>query len=372
MRRSTFLAIVLFSLTGPLSGQAPAPSVSTAWQRAQHLRHGINTSEWFAQSKDYSPQRLQSYTTLDDIAKIRQMGFDHVRLSLDPDIFDCPTAWKQCERLQVLDQVIAKALSLDLAVILDVHPGGQYKRGLSTGDNVVEQLAILWAHIAAYYGKLDPTRIFFEVLNEPELTDVFRWAGVEQRLVAEIRRNAPQHTILVAGANYSDIPDLVRLPQFADNNLILVFHYYEPHIFTHQGASWGEPYWNTLRQVPFPGSTGLLSDVIAGQADDYARWRLTQYGLDHWDRQHVEGEIRFAAEWAKQRNAPLLCDEFGVYRYYVSAADRQRWLATVRSVLEQNNIGWTMWDYQGGFGVVSKDTGSTVEDDGVLKALGLK
>ena len=51
--------------------------------------------------------------------------------------------------------------------------------------------------------------------------------------------------------------------------------------------------------------------------------------------------------------------------------DRQRWLATVRRVLEGNKIGWTMWDYQGGFGVVSKDSGSTVRDEGVLKALGL-
>jgi len=372
MSRSTLIVIAFLSITASSYGQASAPSASIAWLRAHYLRHGINASEWFAQSKDYSPQRLHAYTTLDDIAMIRQMGFDHVRLSIDPVIFDCPTTWEQCERVQILDQVIAKTLSLDLAVILAIHPSGQYKKGLATSDTAVGQLAILWGRIAAYYAKLDPDRVFYEVLNEPELSDVFRWTGIEQRLVEEIRRNAPRHTILVAGANYSDIPDLVRLPQLADGNLVFVFHYYEPHIFTHQGASWGEAYWNALRHVPFPGSTDSLNDAIAGQTDDYARWRLTQYGLDHWDQQHVEGEIRFAAEWAKQRNVPLICDEFGVYRYFVSADDRQRWLATVRAVLEENKIGWTMWDYQGGFGVVSKDTGSTVEDEGVLKALGLR
>jgi aryl-phospho-beta-D-glucosidase BglC (GH1 family) len=348
-----------------------AQPAGTAWERARHLRHGINASEWFAQSKDYSPQRLGSYTTLDDIAKIRQMGFDHVRLSIDPVIFDCPTAWEQCERVQILDQVIRKALTLELAVILDMHPGAQYKNGLAASDNAVEQFAILWGRIAAYYATLDAEHIFFEALNEPELGDVFRWAGIEQRVVAEIRRNAPQHTILVAGANYSDIPDLVRLPQFADGNLIFVFHYYEPHIFTHQGASWGEAYWNTLRQVPFPAAADPLNDATRKQTDDYARWKLMQYGLDHWDLQRIDGEIRFAAQWARQRNVPLICDEFGVYRYFARPEDRERWLGTVRSILEQNRIGWTMWDYQGGFGVVSKDTGSTVEDEGVLKALGL-
>jgi len=43
----------------------------------------------------------------------------------------------------------------------------------------------------------------------------------------------------------------------------------------------------------------------------------------------------------------------------------------VRTALEQNGIGWTMWDYQGGFGVVTKKDGTTTQDDTVLRALGL-
>jgi hypothetical protein len=30
-----------------------------------------------------------------------------------------------------------------------------------------------------------------------------------------------------------------------------------------------------------------------------------------------------------------------------------------------------MWDYQGGFGVVTKKDGTTTQDDAVLRALGL-
>ncbi len=377
-----FAAVLLMTSTSALA-QTPASS-SPAWKRAEHLRHGINASEWFAQSHDYSVQRLRTYTTLDDIVRMKQMGFDHVRLSIDPAIFDCTATqagsntsataapnWQQCPTVQVLDEVIAKALSQDLAVLIDLHPSGEYKKQLAASDNKAEQFVFLWSRISAYYSRIDPERVFFEVMNEPEMADVYRWGGIEQRAVTEIRRNAPQHTVLVSGANYSDVGDLVRLPQFVDTNLIYVFHYYEPHIFTHQGASWGEPFWNTLRQVPFPAVDPMLGDAIARQTDEYARFRLTQFGLDHWDEQHVAGEIQFAADWAKARNVPLICDEFGVYRYFVKPEDRQRWLSTVRGVLEKNRIGWTMWDYQGGFGVVSKDTGTTVEDEGVLEALGL-
>src|SRR5215469_16509064 len=134
-----------------LSVALNAQSNSPAWKRAEHLKHGINASEWFAQSRDYSPQRLRTYTTLDDIARMKAMGFDHVRLSVDPAIFQCNGPWNQCETVQVLDEVVAKALSLDLAVILDIHPNGDYKHQLATSDASVQKFAQLWSRVASYY-----------------------------------------------------------------------------------------------------------------------------------------------------------------------------------------------------------------------------
>ena len=84
MRRFVLFACLVVSCS-VLQAQQTSP----AWSRVQHLQHGINASEWFAQSRDYSPQRLRSYTTLDDIERMHSMGFDHIRLSIDPAIFDC-------------------------------------------------------------------------------------------------------------------------------------------------------------------------------------------------------------------------------------------------------------------------------------------
>jgi endoglucanase len=362
---------VLFVIVLLASFSLNAQTVSPAWKRVEHLRHGINASEWLAQSSDYSPQRLRAFTTLDDIARMHAMGFDHVRLSIDPAVFRCQGPWEQCERVQIVDEVIAKALSLDLAVIVDVHPNDDYKRQLASSDSAVDKFAALWSQIALHYAKTDPERVFFEILNEPEV-GIYRWAGIQQSLVSAIRRDAPAHTIIVTCGEYSNADDLARMPQVADDNYIVNFHYYNPHIFTHQGASWGEGYWASLRQVPFPGTPELVAGAIANQTDEFARWKLTQYGLEHWDAQHVAGETQFAAEWAKRRNVPLTCNEFGVYRNYSNQQDRLRWIEAVRTALEQNKIGWTMWDYQGGFGVVTKNNGTTVEDEGVLKALGLR
>jgi len=49
------------------------------------------------------------------------------------------------------------------------------------------------------------------------------------------------------------------------------------------------------------------------------------------------------------------------------------WIHDVRTALEADSIGWTMWDYCGGFGVVWKEDGQpTKVDDNVVEAAGVE
>ncbi len=114
---------------------------------------------------------------------------------------------------------------------------------------------------------------------------------------------------------------------------------------------------------------GARSGVGPGWSD---RLQVIRYGHDHWDAARIESEMKQAAEWARRRGVPLVCNEFGVYREYADPADRAAWLHDVRTALERNGIGWAMWDYSGSFGVVTKKDGKTVADDEVLRALGMK
>jgi hypothetical protein len=68
----------------------------------------------------------------------------------------------------------------------------------------------------------------------------------------------------------------------------------------------------------------------------------------------------------------VTCNEFGVYRKVAPAADRAAWLRDMHTTLEKYNIGWTMWDYAGGFSVVNKRNGKATPDEVTVKALGLK
>jgi len=226
--------------------------------------------------------------------------------------------------------------------------------------------------VAQHYSSWDQDRVFFEILNEPEMRDAYRWYGVENKIAVAIRQAAPGNTIIAAGARWDDDDDMVFLEPLRDPNVIYVFHFYEPHIFTHQGATWGSYYWHWLKGLHYPSNPENATQVAAAVPEAAERMQVIRYGQDHWDASRVEAEINQAADWAKQRNVPLICNEFGVHRPYADPQDRARWITDVRTALEHHGVGWAMWDYSGNFGVVTKEDGKTTPDEITVKALGLK
>ena len=376
---SGLLAASAEAQTGHAGGSGSAYRAPLAFARAEKLKRGINASEWFAQVYDkrgYTPEHFQAWTTADDIALIKSMGFDHVRLSVNPQpMFSEREPNKiPAEYLASLDAAVKMILDHGLAVVIDLHPESDFKARLAKDkdDDFVERVADFWRALAAHYSTWDAERVFLEVLNEPEFTDRYRWLGVQVKLAAAIREGAPAHTIIAAGARWSDDDDLVFQEPLHDSNVIYNFHFYEPHIFTHQGATWSAYYWHWLRGLKYPSNPESAERVAALVPDEVARLQVIRYGRDHWDAARIESEMKQAAEWARRRGVPLVCNEFGVYREFADPEDRAAWLRDVRTALEHNGIGWAMWDYSGSFGVVTKKDGRAVADEEVLRALGMK
>jgi len=350
---------------------------TVAARRMSHLQRGINLSGWFAQVADpkgYTREHFISHTTPRDIALVKAMGFDHVRLSVNPQpMFRAGQADAiPQEYLDYLDQAVHTILSNGLAVILDVHPDSEFKNRLAKDDHLVEQLGNFWRAFAKHYAALDPNLVFFEILNEPEFEDRYRWAGVQTKLAAAIREGASQGTIIATGARWSDDADLVFLEPLPDANVIYTFHFYEPHIFTHQGATWGVDFWHFEQGLVYPSTPESAAKVAALVPEAANRLYVIRYGFERWNSARIEAEVSQVAEWAGRHQVPVTCDEFGVYRKYADTNSRVAWLTDVRTSLERHGMGWTMWDYSGGFGVVTKTDGGTVPDGPTLGALGLK
>ena len=366
----------LFAVASFASAQTVTLS-SVPAARLAHIRHGINLSEWFAQvydPKGHAKEHFETWTTATDIALIKSAGFDHVRLSINPQpMMDFARHHGGSgEYFGYLDAAVKMILDAGLAVELDMHPDSDFKARLAKEDDFVERFADFWSMVAKHYSSWDSDRVFFEILNEPEMRDPYRWYGVEAKIAAAIRHAAPANTIIAAGARWDDDDDMVFLEPLPDNNVIYVFHFYEPHIFTHQGATWGSYYWKWLKGLHYPSSPDNAAQVATLVPEARDRLQVIRYGQDHWDPSRIEAEINQAADWARQHSVPLICNEFGVFRTYSDPQDRARWLTDVRTSLERHNIGWTMWDYSGSFGVVTNRDTKAKLDEVTVRALGLK
>ncbi len=367
------LATILFPALLIPSQTSAQQTDNLAFQRAQHLRHGINTSIWFAQSSDYSVQRLRTFTTADDVRLIHHLGFDHIRISIDPDPL---LAWQRKQDNGIafvgeLDTIVNVALQQKLAVIIDIHPQSRYKQSLLQGEDSVKRFAMLWDALATHFAPLDPGYIFFEIMNEPEQPDTYRWQGIQSFIAQQIRTAAPNNTIIACGAHWSGLDDLLPLEPLALPNIIYTFHDYEPFAFTHQGATWTDPAVQPLRNVPYPSTPENVAKNFEQEPTLAGQFFVQQYGLARWDAHRIDVTLSFAEQWSQLHHAPVYVGEFGVHRPYADPTMRAQWIRDMRTMMEKHHLGWAMWDYQDNFGAVTKKDGQTIPDPLVIEALGL-
>lgn len=364
----SFLITCLLIVAAPHSfGEAEA--------RSDRLTQGVNLAHWFAQAP-LTPEHFQTRFTPEDIQLIKELGFKHVRLPVDPEVLfnpDQPAQLKQ-NNLFYLDAALDQILAHDLAVIVDLHPQGSFKQQLYQDPAFVGSVATFWQSLAQHLSQRSPDQVFLEVLNEPDPPDPHHWYAIQRQLLEAMRRGAPDHTLIAAAnqrvdQNWDPIMALEALTPVGDRNIVYNFHFYQPKLFVSQGATWGWDLLEHVEQVPYPSSPKRVAPLLDSVNHTAARDRLRNYGKTHWNAQKLEDKIRKAATWAKKHHVPLTCNEFGVYRKVAPPADRVDWIRDVRSLLETYDIGWTIWEYDRGFGVVTRENGTLTADPKVLQAL---
>jgi len=347
---------------------------SVAFERAEHLRRGVNLSSFYAQTRDLSQARLDAYMSVADMQALKAMGFDHVRLSINPAflIANAKTGTLRPGPMAQLDKTVQQLTDAGLNVILDIHAEEDWKAALLHGDDGAASLFAFWEQFAAHYAKSDPERVFFEILNEPSMDDLYRWEGIQDRAVAVIRSVAPRHTILATAAAWGHQDGLLAMEPVRDEDVIYTFHDYDPMWFTHQGATWSTAAWAFLHGVPYPSSPENIQAVLSEEPEARNRLLLERYGEDRWGAQRVDAEIAAAAQWGEEHGVPVYCGEFGAFKDHADPKMRAAWINDTRTALERHHVGWAMWDYDGNFGLATKGSDGIVFDPDVVRALGMK
>src|SRR5262249_7844077 len=156
-------------------------------------------------------------------------------------------------------------------------------------------------------------RVFFEIMNEPAVSPAI-WNEQGARLVAAIRSEAPDHTIIYDHADYQRIDALTAVAPVADVNVVYAAHFYDPMIFTHQGLDWSEDPLRCLHQVPFPARrtdaavVGLMSELTVRRHGDSVT-AIRAALREPWTEARINDAMSQAAAWAKRHGRPVIINE---------------------------------------------------------------
>lgn len=345
----TLLALALagaMAMNAPQAAAAEAPMPS--------LKRGVNLSHW---------QQYQGRQPIvpADLAAIRARGFDHVRLPFDPARFGWQAERDGARKAEWgrLDRAVGMAIDAGLTVLLDFHPNAEQKSLIERDPGAQSAFVAAWRDLAARYRTIPADRLAFELLNEPEFTQGGAAAAndLKRRTIAAVREVDPGRLLLLASIYRTRTLDQLAANEVvSDRHVLYVFHFYDPHILTHFGASWGSysrPPYALIETIRYPAArmAGEALSVRDGPKREDALRALRSYIEGGWNGSRIEAEVAAIAAWARGKGVGVICTEFGVIRTHVDDESRLTWLRDARAAFERHDIPWTVWDYADVFGI---------------------
>jgi len=313
------------------------------------IHRGVNISHWLSQSSRRGVER-KAYFTEKDVAAIAETGFDHIRVPIDEVQMWDSLGNKETEAFELLHQAIGWAEKHNLKILVDLHIIRSHyfldqDPPLFTDPKEQTKFADLWAQLSAELKQYANENIAYELLNESVAKDPEDWNKVYRLAYNEVRKDEPNRVIFIGSNRWQQaatFPDL-RVPE-NDPNIVLSFHFYSPHVFTHYKAS-----WDNIRHytgpVHYPGITVAPEDTVNLTVE--VKNIVRHYASEHLNKAQLEAMMQPAIRKADSLGLQLYCGEFGCLKTVPNDA-RQRWFTDIFQIFEENNIAWTTWDYKSG------------------------
>lgn len=319
-----------------------------AFERNKRLGAGINLNAVVDGNKHPGYERDAPLAD-SEIASIANVGFKSIRLNvcwakhasfeppytIDPEFF------------AKVDHIVDECLKNGLAVSIDQHyypyiNMGYADKRITLEDNY-ERLVSFWEQIGEHYKDYSNETLFFDLLNEPNMQmGAQKWNELLARLIKTVRKTNPDRTLLIATPNLGQhwTINLLQLPE-DDWNLIVQFHYYLPHMFTHQGLAYA--------------SAGNSTEVL---------WNGTEKEMAP-----IISDLDYCKKWSERNGRPVNMGEYGVVNT-VDKDSRARWIGFVTQAAAERGISSHLWGYREPFMIRDEKSGEWLWP--ILEAMNLK
>ena len=314
-----------------------------AFKRAKSLDNGVSVS-WLEQT--WNKEMLNDDKLgKNDLELLKMLGFKSLRLPVAFEFFESKNIPID-DVFNRIDKVIELCHLYGIKLIIDYHYGA-----INDNNYLTEtpHAINLWLKIAKRYINQSPDDLFFELYNEPPHMNPQIWKDAAYNIVAAIRKVDKKRTLIVGASNFNSIYELSRTERLADENIIYTIHFYEPFLFTHQGAAWvGDQVATT--GVPFPYNAEKFPNINPKAKGTWGETNYYQYRTDGNEQSMVD-KLTIAKKWADKYYVPLICTEYGSYKKCIDEDSRCRYIKAIRRSLKKLNIPGIMWEYDSDFSI---------------------
>jgi endoglucanase len=345
-----FVCLVLsIALSTSLNAQTNVPSYQLALQ--EKFKAGINISffENYWKPEEYLINNYRK--VMDKISLAHQLGFTSIRLPVAFDNFLEPGTNKINMQLLIdLQEIYAFVDKHNMNLIITYHYGSLYK--IEDKIKEVDRVADMWSQVVEVFKGFGYDRLYFGLYNEPRVS-IEGWRFAKNRLMANLRPKDLERYWIVGSTDYNGIDALIQLRKVPnDNKIIYTFHFYQPYIFTHQGAPWdaektfikGLPYEYIPAAMPSKPDRVMSKDM--------------HYNYDHYNekasRSFIDGRIRLVYDWLVANKVPVICTETGAINT-IPQAYRENYFKDVMSVMKNYGIPAMIWDLDQTFSIIDSE-----------------
>jgi endoglucanase len=297
----------------------------------------------------------------DDFRMIADLGFDFVRIPLDY-WFWVSADWRSTGRPNAKDTLniaesgitpIDKIVQLGRKYGLHVNLNFHRSPGYCINDSELEPFVLWrdkdaedafvfhWDFFARRYRDIGPGELSFNLVNEapdprPGYMTREDYRRVMTRAAAKIRESTPDRTIIIDGLSVGNEVVYEMLPEKVAQSV----HAYFPAEISHYHAGWVDkrgdfpnPWWPAVNR----SGTALISRDTLDK--HYEPWG-----------------------WLVQQGIGVHCGEFGAFNKTPHDVFL-RWVCDVLDILKSYNIGWSLWEFRGSFGVLDSEREDVAYED---------
>jgi len=314
-----------------------------AFKRAKTLDNGISIS-WLEQTWNNDILKINGVKTT-DLALLKKLGFKTLRLPVAFEFFK-EKHIPDDTILNLIDNILKLCRRYGFKLIVDYHYGNLNNDNYLTAT---KSIIDTWNLITWKYRHKFEDDLFFEIYNEPLSINPKIWKDAAYNIVTAIHKIDSQRTLLVGASNYNSIYELSRFVRLKDENIIYTFHFYEPFLFTHQGAEWigGQA---ATTGVPFPYNVEKFPPLNPKAKNTWGETNYYKYNKDA-NAQAINDKLQIVKNWSDRYFVPVLCSEYGCYNKYADEQSRCNYIKTVRQALKKMNIPGILWDYNTNFSI---------------------